>query len=236
MTPPSLLLLLVLLGPQGIAQRPGGDLLPEEGAFAGIFHWKNHIALSEMLLPYDRERKSALVVLPSFAAEWAVFVTVSSTGRQVVVRALRKPLSAESNQVIQTKDPNVVLVPMPGTVDPKGVAIAAKHVTQAAAPISNEVARKLELAWQAALARVRYTDDMQRMLAGADGSMYHFSQCGDQGCLTGRTWSPESGSISQRMVELGEAMRSYVVARGVNTESGLLAKIDALMEAIGSRE
>ncbi len=234
MTPPSLLFSFLFLAVQSVAPRPSGDLLPEEGAFAGIFHWKSHIALSEMLLPYDRSRKSALVVLPSFEAEWAVFVSAGSNGRQIVVRALRKPLSAESVEA-PSKDPNVRFVPMPGAVDPKAVAIAAKHVTQTTAPISNDTARKLEGAWQAALTRVRYTEEMQRVLAGADGTTYHFSQC-TVGCLTGRTWSPETGSIAQRLVEIGEAMRSFVEARGTEKETDLVAKIDSLMEAIPSRE
>jgi len=234
-TPSSLILFLGILASQGSSPRPNGDLLPEEGAFAGIFHWKSHIALSEMLLPDDRERKSAVVVLPSFEAEWAVFVTAGPTGRQVVLRALRKPLSAESAKV-PSKDPNVMWIPVPGTVDPKGVATAAKHVAQTSAPLSDETARKLELAWQAALARVRYTEEMQRALAGADGTSYHFSQCGQQGCFTGRTWSPEGGSIAHGIVEVAEAMRSYVVARRVGKDSALLAKIELLMGMIRSRE
>jgi len=189
-----------------------------------------------MLVPADSRPKSVVVVCPSFESEWAVFVSSGPEGPQIVLRALRKPLAAESPREARSKNGDVQFIPIPGSIDPKAVAIAAKHVTQATATISRETASKLERAWQAALARVRYSEELRRMLAGADGTVYHFSQCSEQGCLTGRTWSPERGSVSQQLVEVGDAMRSYVAARGADKETRLVAKIDAFMEAIHSRE
>lgn len=235
MTTAFLLAFLVLTPSQEPAQtRDAGDFLPEPGAYSWDKPRPHELALSDLLLPTDLSRKCVMVVRPSFEAEWAVYVSGDATGRKIVLRALRKPLSAEVVAQMPAKPPTVKFISPGGEVDLKTVEVASKFVTQQASPVSEETAGVLELAWQKVLDRVRYSAEMQRMLAGADGTSFHISQCGQGGCLSGRTWSPEKGSIASRLVEIAEEMRAYAQAGGAGGrgEASLRSKTKALADAL----
>lgn len=207
------LFLLLSVSLQGQEARLAGDLQPEwkPGGIDGTYE----VALSHILLPTDENRRSALLVRPALSTEWSVYVSGSVNDKKIVLRALSKPLTLEES------------------AKPAVVAVAAKIAKETTAPLSLDVATKLEATWRVALARVRYSKaERDRMAAGADGENYHFSQCDQQGCLSGMTWSPTRGSISGLMVEVGEAMRSYALDKAPGREARLAERIEAFTKAV----
>ncbi len=216
----------------------GGDLLPERGAFSEDKPRPYEIALSDLLLPDALERRCVFVARPSFESEWAVYVSSNATSRIVVLRVLRRPLSAEMMAELPSKPPTTQFLSPGPRSDPKAIAVAAKFVKQSESPISLSMAVKLERAWKSVLTRVRYSDELQRMLAGADGTSYHVSQCSTEGCLAGMTSSPLADSVAGRVVAIGEAMRTFVLdsRSAAEKEAALQRELDALATTLANDE
>lgn len=177
-------------------------LEPERGPFSDDLGIDYEVAAGRLLLT-DSRRECQLVLLPSFAAEEAVYITRASDGTaQVVTARVKGQLWGELQSWLrkQSKGREVV----ESSASWRRALDALKiDVDRATAPISPAVADELRLTWHAALMDTRHAD-VERL--GLDGTTYSFAQWERGfGYRSGRTWSPKSSHLTGH-IALGNAL------------------------------
>jgi hypothetical protein len=203
----SLLLALALAVPSAVE---ADDLRPPDGVYSSpslIDPYR--LALRDVLLGEHPYRKCQMLVIPSFRAEWVVYIVQEEQGRpaRLLYRSMRTPLWG--NMLRQIKEDG----PDPRRYREAEVAALAKidkSFQTRVVDLDPASVAALSLAWSDMLARTRYPT---RPANGADGTSYfaaHWSE--DTGPRSGETWSPEKGSLTSDFVAIAERLRDLALA------------------------
>ncbi|MEO6873372.1 MAG: hypothetical protein ABI222_00985 [Opitutaceae bacterium] len=135
---------------------------------------------------------AVMVTLPSFSEETMVYLSLKDGSTFVVSATTSKSIWSNENA-----DKIVVI--------------------EKQKQISKDVADQIRAGFTLATAQTRYPDFAK---IGLDGVTYHFSTFATGiGIRAGQTWSPDSGTVCGKLVNLGEQMHAYV--RGETTAENL---------------
>jgi hypothetical protein len=201
-------------------QQQAPDLRPVDGVYSSpsAVLEPYRIAVRDALLAEHDYRKCQMVVLPSFQAEWVVYVVQDDTQRpspgRLFYKAMRKMLWAEMQSQIEKDAPN----PRSYSVGPEAQVAALrkvkKEVDVRVVDLDASTIAVLEGAWSAMLARTRYPPAQQEILTiGVDGETYVAANWSfGAGSRSGETWSPEKGTPTYDLVAIAERLRDLALA------------------------
>jgi len=229
----SVLALLVSMTSGPIAR--GDDLEPETGTFGGYGPAEPYeLLLRRALFEDDHYRLCQFVVMPSFAAESAVYILAPEKGSPVVVsRTLKQQLWASMMDEMMKACPN-------GSVrlDAISQSVALEKLRPTTethrAALSPKAAAALGAACEDVLFRVRYSP---KTTAGLDGTTYHAGHWIPGAFLSGTTWSPDAGTVARDFVDMGEQLKVYAEshpAKRAQLEADLIAKATHLRRRLAS--
>lgn len=204
------------------------QLEPETGTFAGYGPPSPYdLFLRRALLEDDNYRLCQVVVLPSFAPEYAVYFIEPPDGPPVVIsRTLKQQLWTSMMNEMTKSCPDGAI-----SLDAMTQSVALEKVRETTetrkAELSAKSAAKIGAVCRDVLLRVRYR---MSPVVGLDGTTYHVGHSTRGGFLSGQTWSPTPGSLPAEFVQLGEKLRAYAEA-----EPAARAQAEALLLAQASR-
>jgi hypothetical protein len=184
-------------------------LQPEDGSFllVGTDVYKG--ALAEALLGEHGNKQCQMLAIPSFEAEWAVYVVRDEKGSNPILFAkeMEKHLYAELMQAVLDLDPKGETYD--STRVPEVLSRLPKRVKTWRLEIDLATADLLARVWSEMLQRVRYPSPAECCGSGCDGVNYHAAdQTSALGPRAGTVWSPDLHTVTGDFVELAEAMRS----------------------------
>jgi hypothetical protein len=229
----SVLALLVSMSSGRVAR--GDDLEPETGTFGGYGPTEPYeLLLRRALFEDDHYRLCQFVVMPSFAAEFAVYILAPEKGPPVVVsRTLKQQLWSSMMDEMMKACPS-------GSVqlDAMSQSVALEKLRPMTethrAELTPKAAAALGLACEGVLLRVRYSKNTS---LGLDGTTYHAGHWIPGAFLSGTTWSPEAGTVAREFVDMGEQLKVYAEsqpAKRAQVEADLIAKATHLTRRLGS--
>jgi hypothetical protein len=209
------------------------DLQPSEG----FFSWVGppdayHLAVRKALIGEHPYRSCELVVLPSFHAEWVVYIVRADLVRPeqspatIVFKRFKVPLWNEMMTAIC--DPrSVKLCTVTPAAEEAALARIVSKLDRAAASLTTETFALLESVWWTMLGRARYPT--QEMM-GLDGTQYFAAHWkAQEGFRSGETWSPDESSLSGGLVALAEQMATYAQSPSRQGELDLASKARAML-------
>jgi hypothetical protein len=189
------------------------DLKPVDGLYSSpSLLDPYHFALRDALLGEHSYRKCQMIVLPSFQAEWVVYIVQDETQRvgRLFYKAMHTPLWGDMMRQIE----HDALNPTSYSVGPEAQSAALTKVERKvdvhAVDLDAPTVAVLERAWADMLARTRYPAQLE---LGLDGTSYiaaNWSQV--VGPRSGETWSPEKGTPTHDLVAIAETLRDLAVA------------------------
>jgi hypothetical protein len=158
---------------------------PEDGIVASTYVDEYELAVQSTMREHlDAYACYKLVAIPSIGTEWAVDVAINDTKAWVTgVKVGTRIFS-----IYQKKDPNY-------------------KVSKIFRNIDLGLATKIESLSQTIISEVRYSPTAN---SGMDGVTFHFSSwTKDQGFRFGKTWSPDEGSRTSLVTDLGSLLLKY---------------------------
>lgn len=206
-------LVLVLLG----LAVPSATLEPCQDVFSdGSACY--HAAVRTLLVPEQSDEPVPfvrMVVIPSFAPEWAVTLYPKDREARVVLRVLSKSLWGEFSGCSP-------LAGRPADVD----------VQVHSAALSGDLAGEIVAVWREALLHLEpFSDAWSR---GSDGVTYHASAwLRSYGLVCGETWSPGSGR-DELLVRLTEGLREHAEHPSAESAAALHDLVAPASEGAGS--
>jgi hypothetical protein len=214
----------------GRAARAQEDLVPEEGAFAGYeAPDPYHLALRAALLGDDHYRLCQMVTVPSFEAEWAVYMTHDESGGYTVVsRTLKKHVWSQMMKALNKN----------GTykLDGPSEAAALRKVDTAVvartATVDEPTGQMLAALCGRVLLRVRYP---KQPGAGLDGVTYHAATWARGAFPSGQTWSPKSGTLPAEFVALEQSLKTLTEAANEEVRDKIKADLKARAKRLTAR-
>ena len=217
-------------------QQQAPDLIPVDGVYSSpSLVGPYHVAIRDALLAEHEYRKCQMVVLPSFRAEWVVYIVHDDAERpgRLVYKAMRKMLYGEMQRQIEKDAPD----PRSYSVGPEAEVAALRKVTKEVdvrvVDLDASTIAVLERAWSDMLVRTRYP--AQLGLVGMDGTSYvaaNWSRV--TGSLSGETWSPEKGTPTYDLVAIAERLRDLALAPQ-QRQTKLKAEVVAMANALQAR-
>jgi hypothetical protein len=197
-----------------------------------LFSWPDepdpyNLALRAALFPSPEYRRCQLVVVPSFAPEWTIYLTrEDGAAAQVVSRRMSEQLWSAMMKAISDDGKKSSY-----SVGPEAQRMALTRlkveVDTSQAIIGIETADLLEAVWGRMLKRVRYTGEPW---GGEDGVRYQVSHWAPgEGFRSGQTWSPPQGSRPYALVKLAEQMRGFTLKPSPEAEARLRADASTLL-------
>ena len=218
------------------SQQQAPDLRPVDGVYSSpSLVDPYHIAIRDALLAEHEYRKCQMVVLPSFRAEWVVYVVQDDNQRpgRLVYKAMRKMLWGEMQRQIEKDAPD----PRSYSVGPEAEVAALRKVTKEVdvrvVDLDASSIAVLERAWSDMLARTRYPAPTG--LVGMDGTSYvaaNWSRV--TGPQSGETWSPEKGTPTYDLVAIAEKLRDLALAPQ-ERQTRLKVEVVAMANALQAR-
>lgn len=206
-----LLLVLAAAAPRA-AQNPVAcdELLPSRGVFDDLRTPSTYdLALRRALLGADVYRKCQMLVVPSFAAEWCVFIRrEEGTRPELICRRMKESLySGLMDAVSSDRDPSVG--DRGAAAEARALELVKIELETSLVFVRPDTADLLEEVWWRMLGRVRYPEKSR---SGKDGTTYHFAQWIVGAVRSGEAWSPDEGTRVDALVTLGEHMRDLAIA------------------------
>jgi hypothetical protein len=197
----------------GSAGQQAPDLTPVHGVYSSpSLVDPYHLALRDALLGEHPYRKCQMLVLPSFQAEWVVYVVQDDTqgpGR-LFYKTMHTQLWGNMMQQIERDAPD----PRSYSIGPDAQSAALRKVTKRVdvrtVDLDASTIAALERAWTDMLMRTRYpgTPDL-----GLDGTSYVAANWSrGLGPLSGETWSPEEGTPTYDLVAIADQLRDLATA------------------------
>lgn len=171
----------------GVTQTP--HLQPSPGVFAEPqFSLDYQLAVRKVLFPQGMPQADfSAVVLPSFTAEWTLFLHGATNGHRIIE--------------LRVVDGQVWGALQSGEQIPNFTAYRE--------PIDEDVATEVVAALIRALRDTAYPKPDTRV--GLDGVTYYFSSfIRREGTLSGQVWSPDASTDAGKLVALLEALREFV--------------------------
>ena len=203
------------------AEHQPADLEPEEGLFA-FGDRPYHAAVSDILLGSAPYRQCQMVFLPSFQREQAVYMVRGDDKKgvpaTVVAVEMKDQLHGAMMKLLYKKGTKS-FYPVGNAAERKALGRIPRAVRRHEAPLDATTANLLEEAWLTVLGRVRYAPP-EGSVGGADGESFHAAHyMRNVGYRTGKTWSPEVGTIAADLVALARTLREFAVVPGVEREA-----------------
>jgi hypothetical protein len=197
----------------GSAGQRAPDLTPAHGVSSSPSRVDPYrLALRDALLGKHPYRKCQMLVLPSFRAEWVVYVVQENAQGPgwLFYKAMHTQLWVQMMQQIERDAPD----PRSYSIGPEAQSAALRKLTTRvdtqAIHLDESTLSSLERAWTDMLKRTRYP---AKPTLGLDGVSYiaaNWSQ--DLGPQSGQTWSPEEGSPTFDLVAIAEKLRDLASA------------------------
>jgi hypothetical protein len=212
------------------------ELEPETGTFAGFGPPEPYeLLVRRAMFEEDTYRQCQFVVLPSFAAENAVYILEPKDAEPVVIsRTLKRDLWASMMEELSKSCANGSF-----QLDVAAESFALSKLQTVTethrAKLSRPIAETLNGVCRDVLLRVRYPKS-QRF--GADGTTYHMGHWIQGAFLAGTTWSPRSDTLPGAFVELGERLKAYAHAapdERKQAEVRLIAQASQVRSRISSK-
>lgn len=195
---------LMLVAQSTVGAVTQARLEPDESAFASL-QSEYYLGVRRALLKDVPFAAAAVVVLPSFEVEWAVWIMRDPQPSVCSRTASRKIWNAD-----QPERPHVPVRP----TRPKCIRVA------------REILEDLSDRWVAMLRNVAYPPPGGTI--GLDGTSYHFSTLDQGQKLAGQIWSPEPNSTTGRFVAVAEALRAYTSSPSLEAAASLCELIAAV--------
>ena len=216
------------------AQRVG-DLKPAESLYSSpSLVDPYHVAVRDALLGEHDYRKCQMVVLPSFGAEWVVYIVqddMKRTGR-LFYKAMHTPLWGDMMRRIERDAPDPASYSVGSEAQAAALTKVTKTVDVQVVDLDASTVAVLERAWSDMLARTRYPAQQE---LGLDGTSYiaaNWSQT--VGSRSGETWSPEKGTPARDLVAIAEKLRDLALASR-DDQARFKVEAAAMAEALRAR-
>jgi len=189
------------------------DLVP----CTGVFSWVEapmpyFLAVRKALIGEHAYRKCQIVAIPSFHREWGVYLLRDERATDptptVVLKRLKASLWHEMSRELSENSIDRSI----STRDEEQAAAIRRlsvEVDQFTVPVSEETADLLESVWEGMLDRVRYPQEKR---SGNDGTTYYVAHFRPGSYRSGETWSPEEGTRTAALVQIGNAMAALAEA------------------------
>jgi hypothetical protein len=211
------------------------DLRPVDGLYSSpSLADPYHFALRDALLGEHSYRKCQMVVLPSFRAEWVVYIVQDDAqrGGRLFYKTMHTALWGDMMRQIEQDAPNPGSYSLGPEAQSAALTKVEKKVDVYAVDLDAPTIGTLERAWSDMLARTRYPTQLE---LGIDGTSYiaaNWSQ-GD-GPRSGEVWSPEEGTPTHDLVAIAERLRDLATA-SQDTQPRLKADAAAMAVALHAR-
>jgi hypothetical protein len=195
---------LILLTQIAVGISAQGRLEPDESVFSSLLS-EYYQGVRTVLLEGVPVGAAAVVVLPSFEAEWAVW-------------SVREPKPSVCSRIASS--------PIWNGEKPGSPNVPERSPEPKCAAVSPAIAEDLDDLWVAMLRRVAYPRPSDTI--GLDGTTYHFSILARGRRLAGQVWSPSRKSETGRLVAVAEALRGYTRAPSVDAAVALCERVAAV--------
>lgn len=210
---PAVIALTVVSATATSSAQRAGDLKPAESVYSSPSLAAPYgLAVRDALVGEHDYRKCQMLVLPSFGAEWVVYIVQDDVNRsgRLFHKVMRTQLWGDMMRRIERDAPN----PNSYSIGPQAQAAALARVTKSVdmrtVDLDAATVAILEGAWSDMLARTRYPAQEE---LGLDGTSYIAANWSRViGLRSGETWSPEKGTPAYDLVAIAEKLRDLALA------------------------